>query len=140
NVGPVVDFNVHFDPEAAYITLKNANCPITIIPWETEEYDELAQIKTKRGIFFKRITQILSDNRDRNTTEKGFTVGDLLLTTAFFYPEAIKRTQVWPATVELHGQFTRGELIPDKRLLFKTGVTFITRMSKNIVISKFKEL
>ncbi|RWS23150.1 Inosine-uridine preferring nucleoside hydrolase-like protein [Leptotrombidium deliense] len=144
----VSEFNFHFDPEAAYIVLKNAVCPITIIPWETltkhsftwDKYDELSNIKTRNGIYFKRITKILSDKRVRNRTVSGFGVGDVLLTAAFFNPESVTETKVWPATVELNGQFTRGQLVADKRYYFQYGIKFVTNMNASLIFAKLKDM
>ncbi|XP_063237952.1 uncharacterized protein LOC134539685 isoform X1 [Bacillus rossius redtenbacheri] len=35
NVTAAAEFNFHCDPEAAYITVHNMKCPVTILPWET---------------------------------------------------------------------------------------------------------
>ncbi|RWS18217.1 pyrimidine-specific ribonucleoside hydrolase RihB-like protein, partial [Leptotrombidium deliense] len=67
NVTPAAEFNFCFDPEAAHITLKNSQCPVTIIPWEIcfyqslpwDRYEAMISLKGDKASFFKRITQQL---------------------------------------------------------------------------------
>lgn len=35
NVTRTAEFNFHVDPESVHIILRNAKCPISILPWET---------------------------------------------------------------------------------------------------------
>ena len=47
NVTAAAEFNFYCDPEAAYVTIHNMNCPITIFPWEAAyKYGRLTYVST----------------------------------------------------------------------------------------------
>ncbi|RWS30375.1 inosine-uridine preferring nucleoside hydrolase-like protein [Leptotrombidium deliense] len=139
NVKPTAEFNFFLDPEATRVVLKNAVCPVTIVPWETlkthplswESYKKLTDLNTKKSVFFQQITKVLFDRKD--PALNGFGGGDFLLAATFFYPKIILGTERWMIDIELNGFLTRGQLVVDKRVVLPKGFIFVVKLNTEML-------
>lgn len=118
NTSRCAEFNFYTDPESANIVLHQAKCPITILPWEAcmeENLDisidwrlnVIGSVPNKFVEFLNVVEQKLYSQYD------SWMVCDALLSAAYLFPQCIKKQRTCHATVELAGQFTRGQVVVD---------------------------
>lgn len=119
NVLPGSEYNFMADPEAANVVLTRAECPITIVPWETvvkswipwEVYSAMTKQDTAKSRFVGAITRFGLAYHDKAGSE-GYEVGDPLAVVAALVPDAVTGTlEGRRVAVELHGTHTRGQLV-----------------------------
>uniref|UniRef100_A0A915CSL4 Inosine/uridine-preferring nucleoside hydrolase domain-containing protein n=1 Tax=Ditylenchus dipsaci TaxID=166011 RepID=A0A915CSL4_9BILA len=115
------EFNFSNDPEAAHIVLKEMQCPIVLCPWETflftsekSEVDFHAHLKIDAPLatFFKTATSLGVEELKKNNRQ--FSYCDEVAVGVAIEPEKIiLDTKSMRASVELHGQYTRGQVAYD---------------------------
>ncbi|GJQ84570.1 hypothetical protein Trydic_g234 [Trypoxylus dichotomus] len=147
NVTKSAEFNFYSDPEAAYIVMKCARCPVTILTWETctipkftmewrftvlgNVSDPMIQLlnRAEASIYRKRMTEY-------------WYPCDAFLTLALIYPECVEKEGVYHATIELHGRETRGQVVLDHLNEKEANVRVIKRVNeefaKNIFLKTFR--
>ena len=112
------EFNFFNDPEAAKVVLKEFE-NITVLPYEPccnclltwDFYDLWTNGKTKVSEFVKRST---SDSiKARASGRQGYKSCDGYAMASVIDRSVVKSSQSVYATVELHGQLTRGQMIVD---------------------------
>ena len=125
---PSAEYNFHMDPEAAYIVLNTFTVPMTAMPFETaserinSEVYRLLNTPVKRDAFFHRNTTVsrflnainanILDYLDSIGAAFGFT-DEVAMAAALNPPGVIVRSKSVVATVELHGEYTRGQTAVD---------------------------
>ncbi|XP_064468559.1 nucleoside hydrolase-like [Ornithodoros turicata] len=90
NVLPGAEFNFWVDPEAADVVLAKAQCPVTIVPWESslesllpwELYNALANICATKAQFYKDITAMQATKPCRRAEGAEFTDSSLAVLAA----------------------------------------------------------
>ncbi|XP_031345202.1 uncharacterized protein LOC116172187 isoform X2 [Photinus pyralis] len=132
------EFNFHYDPEAAYMVLQKLRCPTTILPNET---CMAARIDTSW-----RFETLINDSIDltfMTMLERKFfklrdieawTPYDLFSVLLILYPEVVVRSAEYNVTVELHGRFTRGQMILDHLRNRTSNVNIVQRIDKERVM------
>jgi len=119
------EFNFHFDVEAAHIVLNEVTSPISLVTWEVclkhtfswDFYDSYCGQGTKKSHFAKKITNLSASFYKKKYVGmgRGYTSCDPLAMSVAVQPEIVtKETSVY-ATLELHGQLTRGQMVVDWR-------------------------
>jgi len=114
------EFNVHCDPEAAYMVL-HAFPASTMLSWETtvqhpfpwEQYEELAAINTPVGRFFRDTTAPSVKFLKGFRQLRGFLLPDPLAMALTLNPGVIEASDKHFVTVELQGLQTRGQTVVD---------------------------
>ncbi|MDX2159819.1 MAG: nucleoside hydrolase [bacterium] len=110
------EFNIHIDPEAAYIVL-NAFPESTMIAWEIAmkhewlwaDFDLLAALKAAPAAkAFRGITAHWRKIGGQIPTVRGFVMPDPLAMAAALYPEIVRESAFHHVAVELNGTHTRG--------------------------------
>ncbi|XP_046557171.1 inosine-uridine preferring nucleoside hydrolase-like isoform X1 [Haliotis rubra] len=139
NVTVSSEFNFYVDPEAAYICLSAFKAPLTIIPWEScldtqrqipwAVYDKWIALGTPKANFLKKITQHWIENI-KVRQQPGFRSCDLFAMTTVLDRESILDKETVHATVELHGQLTRGQMVVDwkNRMGNEPNVTIVKKI------------
>ncbi|XP_070390354.1 nucleoside hydrolase-like [Dermacentor albipictus] len=151
NASPTAEFNFFTDPEAAFVVLQRATCPITIVPWEailqaTVPWDTYYSITNKSG----RIQKFLRDTTaytvqcclSGGQSPGGFSVGDFLAVLAAAVPESVAQTLQHRVNVERCGAYTRGQLVHawEPKILpqVKRNVTIVESFDVGVVEKYFK--
>lgn len=134
NTESAAEFNFYHDPEGANIVLNNYPGPITILPWETANRENLVMNQTWR---FETIAsgppnpvlEILNP-AERKALEAGanWLPCDLLVAMAFTHPELVTERQQYPGSVELAGLLTRGQLVLNHRSEGTGHITIVDNM------------
>ncbi|XP_037565385.1 uncharacterized protein LOC119445134 [Dermacentor silvarum] len=117
NVVPGSEFNFHTDPEAAHIVLQRAQCPVTIVPWETcllsmlpwADFQNVILKNSSRAQFLADVTR--HTRRCCAAGTQGFNVGDALAVLAALSPASVLDSVDSRVAVELSGHYTRGQLV-----------------------------
>lgn len=157
NATACAEFNFHADPEAAHIVLNSLKCPINIVPWECCTKESINISKVIPYFHFQveimRLNPIILsqewrfkslENSDcRNVqllneideicyrNEDCFIPCDAFLTAIFLFPEkCIQRKGQYQATVELHGNHTRGQVVIDHREQAKFNITVVETLNE----------
>ncbi|KAI4464554.1 hypothetical protein MML48_3g00003517 [Holotrichia oblita] len=138
NVTRTAEFNFHTDPESVYIVLRNAKCPISILPWETctitkmtmkWRFEELGNVNDP-------LIQLLNKAEKsvyRNRLSESWYPCDAFLAITLIYPECIEKEGIYHATIELHGRETRGQVVLDHLNENESNVRIIKRVNENFV-------
>lgn len=139
NAGISCEFNFHQDPEAAHVVLSELECPVSIVTLEVcrkhafdwEFYEMYTNLGTKKANFVKKITGCYSSFRLKKanyvTLGLKFQTYDELAMAVAIRPDIVLREGRVFATVELHGYFTRGQMVVDwqNKLNKKCNVTLV---------------
>lgn len=120
NVAKSAEFNFWFDPEAAWIFLNKSKCPVFNMPFEVCNraslnfplQDYRMNVLSRNGneiiVFLNKIEKKLFEK-----TPNFWRSCDLYSAFCFIFPEAIKQIKTYHATVELAGNYTRGQMVLD---------------------------
>lgn len=118
NITKCAEFNFWFDPEAAYIVLDEAKCPLYIMPLET--CIKASEVMPQKGFRFGKMNLIssdilkLMDSIEENINHgENFLPCDAFLIGSFCFPQMIKKMKHHNVSVELNGKETRGQMILD---------------------------
>ncbi|KHN79351.1 Uridine nucleosidase 1 [Toxocara canis] len=117
------EFNFGGDPEAAHIVLAKMECPITLVPWEAcffegpkyeGEVDFHAHLRlgTPLADFFSTVTSIGREILQRNNRQYAY-CDEIAMAIALCGESIIKESKLMRASVELNGEFTRGQVACD---------------------------
>ncbi|KAK9720459.1 Inosine-uridine preferring nucleoside hydrolase [Popillia japonica] len=138
NVTRTAEFNFHVDPESVHIILRNAKCPISILPWETcaitkmtmdWRFEELGNVNDPMIQLLNKAEK--SVYRDR-LSEHWYPC-DAFLAITLIYPECIRKEGIYHATIELNGKETRGQVVLDHLNENESNVRIIKRVNENFV-------
>lgn len=145
NVLPGSEYNFRTDPEAASVVLARAQCPITIVPWETvvkspipwEVYSMMTRQDNAKSRFVRAITRHSMAYYDKVSTG-GFEVGDPLAVAALLAPDSVATAvDERRVAIELRGEHTRGQLVhawtPDMLPEVERTVRIVTSFNKERV-------
>lgn len=120
NVTTCAEFNFWFDPEAAHIVVNEIFCPLFILPFEPTvkaslkmphknwRFSVLNSIESE----FMNVLDLVEKNVDYRGT---FIPCDAFLIACFCFPNMITKIRKHAVSVELSGNFTRGQMILDHR-------------------------
>ena len=119
NVKVAAEFNFHTDPEAAYIVLRLAQCPLYVLPWEvclrsklemTWRRDVMGHITSSSIQFLNRLEEwmLTSDN-------DWYILADQLVMLAAIDRHTVTKITEEVAMVELKGDLTRGMMVLVRR-------------------------
>ncbi|XP_064650180.1 nucleoside hydrolase-like isoform X1 [Lineus longissimus] len=115
------EFNFRADPEAANIVLNQLGCPVTLVCWELclkyslswDYYDNLVGNGSQVGHFIKTCEKnITAKMRHEQSMEMYMCADQFSMATALDNSVAMETLNCF-ATVELHGEFSRGQLVLD---------------------------
>jgi inosine-uridine nucleoside N-ribohydrolase len=147
NVTICSEFNFHFDPEAALIVLDEFSCPIILVPWEVclrytlshEFIEECCDQGTHISNFVKKITAWCRKLHRDNL--RGVVLCDEYAASIVACPEIILKQENVFASVEVQGQYTRGQMVIDwrNRLNKRKNVFIVTEMDKERCKSIYKK-
>ena len=141
NVTICSEFNFHFDPEAALIVLDEFICPIVMATWEfclkyPFNHDFLEQCfdqDTTKSEFVKKIT---AKTRQLHLAQLYGMPSDFIQCDEFaaaiaVCPELVLKYEKVFASVEVSGQYTRGEMVIDwrDRLNKRKNVLIVTEIN-----------
>ncbi|XP_046577445.1 LOW QUALITY PROTEIN: probable uridine nucleosidase 2 [Haliotis rubra] len=146
NITASGEFNFYSDPEAAYIVLNSLGCPITLTCWELcldcffpwsffpwEVHEELRSFTSVKCELLKTlehaiVTQCKEEGRK-------YEVADEMAMACALNDDVITKSDDVYATVELHGNMTRGQMVVDWRkvLARKPNVRLVLEMNKPIL-------
>jgi len=146
---PSAEYNFHMDPESAYIVFTEFTVPITCLPFETSterinsEVYRLLNTPVKRDAFFFRNTTIskflytinkdILDNLEQAGSNFGYT-DEAPVAAALNPPGVIVRSKSVIASVELHGEHTRGQVAIDwVNLKKRKNIRMITEYNPRVV-------
>lgn len=136
NITICAEFNFHFDPEAALIALAEFSCPIIMVTWELclkypvehKLLEECFNHKTTKSVFVKSMTAM---SRKLHLDQLFSLPVEYVPCDAFAAAVAVlseivlKKENVF-ASVEVQGQYTRGQMVIDWRnILSKRKNVFI---------------
>ncbi|KAH7956637.1 hypothetical protein HPB52_011396 [Rhipicephalus sanguineus] len=152
NVNPTAEFNFFTDPEAAFVVLQRATCPITIIPWEAALQATVPWVSMYFYITNKsgRLQKFLRDTTTHTVqcclsggqSPDGFSVGDFLAVLAAAVPESVASTLEQRVDVERCGEYARGQLVHawESKILpqVKRNVTIVKSFHVGVVEKYFK--
>lgn len=143
NVTSCAEFNFYSDPEAAHIVLTESKCPLFILPWETclKASKETPLTKWRLEVLSKNANEITNfmDPIDEQVQIKGnFIPCDAYSTACFLVPAMIKKSEKFYVTVELAGNFTKGQMIKDIKNVCEPNAVVIeevdAEMFKNFLL------
>jgi len=132
------EYNFYKDPEAAHIVLAELGCPITAVPWEmylvhpcSKEFVEAytQNEMTPKGRFVNSILQKPLTKLENLSLTYGLC--DELATAIAIDPSIILESENrYYAAVELHGEYTRGQVAIDRRNCSgrKPNIEFVTKV------------
>ncbi|XP_072383356.1 pyrimidine-specific ribonucleoside hydrolase RihA-like [Diabrotica undecimpunctata] len=141
NVSRAAEFNFHVDPEAAYIALENLKCPIYVLPWETcllpkiplEWRFEALGNATPELTLLTKAEEIIYKKHNR----EHWIPCDTFLTFAFTNPdEHIVKSSIHHASVELHGDLTRGQVVLDHLKMNQPNVVIIENIDSQLFVKE----
>jgi len=146
---PSAEYNFHMDPEAAYVVFTEFTTPITCLPFETAserintEVYQLLNTPVKRDAFFYRNTTVskflYAINKDilKSLDEIGANFGftdEIPVAAALNPPGVIVRSKSVIASIELHGEHTRGQVAVDwVNLKKRKNIRMITEYNPRVV-------
>lgn len=121
NVTKSSEFNFWYDPEAAFIVIDEAKCPLYILPWEP--CLKASQAMPHIGFRFGTLNAISSDIlklmdliEENVHYRNNFLPCDAILIACFCFPQQmIKDMKHHNVTVELNGKETRGQMLIDHK-------------------------
>ncbi|XP_072016099.1 inosine-uridine preferring nucleoside hydrolase-like isoform X4 [Amphiura filiformis] len=116
---PGAEFNFFVDPEAAYITLQEYTCPITVVPWDTcvrngltwEWYDQWTSTDTVKGHFVRDILKRGMTNARTFYKRHLAPIFDPLTMAVVINRSIVSETKRSPVLVEVKGDVTRGQMV-----------------------------
>uniref|UniRef100_A0A0N5AAW8 IU_nuc_hydro domain-containing protein n=1 Tax=Syphacia muris TaxID=451379 RepID=A0A0N5AAW8_9BILA len=117
------EFNFCGDPEAAHIVLSTMQCPITVIPWEAfffesekphQEIDFHAHLEldTPLARYFSTVTNVGRKVLAKNGRQYAY-CDEIAMASAIDAANVINESKYLRASVELSGNFTRGQVACD---------------------------
>ncbi|KFM58207.1 Inosine-uridine preferring nucleoside hydrolase, partial [Stegodyphus mimosarum] len=151
NTTEVAEFNFFCDPEAANIVLTETLCPFALVPWETtveygikwDHYDQLIHITTKKGVFFKSITEYAATCGLAKGNKQLFDC-DLLAVAAVLYPDCVKASFKHLAAVEYSGTFSKGLTILQREVpennLGQNEIEIITDFDQTFIMNLIRQM
>ncbi|KAG5682915.1 hypothetical protein PVAND_012233 [Polypedilum vanderplanki] len=130
NSSRTAEFNFHFDPESARIVLDESKCSVLILPWEPCLKACFATPhKEWRFKVLNSINNEIIEFMDKIEIDvqfrKSFCPCDAYLVCCFIFPKMIKKVSEFNVNIELSGEFTRGQMVLDHKLLMKPNATII---------------
>jgi inosine-uridine nucleoside N-ribohydrolase len=140
NMTNCAEFNFWCDPEAASIVLKESKCPVSILPLEScLEASKSTPLQDWR-------LKVLSNNQNPITTfmdpidqnvevDGNFAAFDAYLVACCLFPKSMTKVQQTYVSVELAGNFTRGQMVIDHQKVEKPNATVIQKIDAE----KFKQ-
>lgn len=151
NVTICSEFNFHFDPEAALIVLAEFSCPIIMATWElcltypmTHKFvEQCFEQDTTRSKFVKKITtkchQLHLDQL--YGMPEDIVPCDEYAATVLVCPDVVLKQENVFASVEVQGQYTRGEMVIDWRNILnkRKNVFIVTEMDEEKCKSIYKK-
>ncbi|XP_078663523.1 uncharacterized protein LOC144906799 isoform X1 [Branchiostoma floridae x Branchiostoma belcheri] len=150
-VTPTAEFNFAYDSTAAHMVLSSYTCPVSDLPYEIcrfnsdsgfpwDEWDRIMAIPTERGKFH---AAILATSLEREKAAKTYgphyhTCDPFALMVAA-HPEIVLESEDVYATVELHGEVTRGQMVCDYRGVWnkEPNLRIIKKVDMKAVIQMF---
>ncbi len=151
NVTICSEFNFHFDPEAALIVLAEFSCPIIMATWElcrrytiTHEFlEECYDQGTTRSKFVKKIT---TKTRQLHLDRSFGMPVDVVMcdehaAAIMVNPDIVLKQENMFASVEVQGQYTRGQMVIDwlNHLKKRKNVFIVTEIDVEKVKSIYKK-
>jgi purine nucleosidase len=141
------EFNIFIDPEAAFITLE-AFPYSTMLSWETTihhviewaEHDRFCNLNTPLAQFYAGMNS-KNDHRLR-PVYKGHLLPDPLAMAITLQPELILEQETRHVTVELRGQYTRGQTVVNytRYTTGKANVSIVRRVNMNGVLQLYENM
>ncbi|XP_021956313.1 inosine-uridine preferring nucleoside hydrolase isoform X1 [Folsomia candida] len=135
------EFNFAIDPEAAFITLSEFQCEITVVPWEVCKRQAISK-SWRTSVLGQMLTpqSILLNKIEMRIIEKSFDVWipcDQLAAAVLVDSKAIITSKSIHCTVELQGHHTRGLLILDHMGIRRKedNVRIVTELDKGLVMA-----
>lgn len=142
NATRCAEFNFYFDPEAAFIVFEESACDIYLFPWEP-------CLEAAQSLPMEWRTKVLAGNGNKFTAlldpveikafRNYFTNWipcDNFLACAFILPRMIEKSEMHHVTVELGGNFTRGQMVIDHLEKNKKNTFIIEKLDMDL----FKKL
>ncbi|KAG5682914.1 hypothetical protein PVAND_012232 [Polypedilum vanderplanki] len=139
NSSRTAEFNFFFDPESARIVFEETKCPILILPLEpclkaglSTPYKEwrFKVLNSIKNEIIKLMDKVEIDMDFR----KYFVPYDAYLICCFIFPKMIKKVCEFHVTVELSGEFARGQMILDRTLRIPPNATIIEDIDEKVFI------
>lgn len=120
NTSMTAEFNIHCDPEVAYMVFRDFP-QSTLLSWETtlayqmpwSQYNALIALSTKKASFFKGISAALVTFLTEVRGNEGYVMPDQLAMAVALRPDLIQESGHHYVTVELNGALTRGQTVID---------------------------
>lgn len=117
---PTAEFNAYTDPEAAAIVLRSWR-GLWLLSWETtlqyllspEEVNELMNVNTRRGEFWRKITRDSLEFVSRRVGRPGLFLPDELAMSVALETDIVTRSEFKWMDVELGGTISRGQTVVD---------------------------
>uniref|UniRef100_A0A1B6K2M9 Inosine/uridine-preferring nucleoside hydrolase domain-containing protein n=1 Tax=Homalodisca liturata TaxID=320908 RepID=A0A1B6K2M9_9HEMI len=137
NTTNCAEFNFHADPEAAYIVLNSAIKHKVLIPWETccqvpfsldWRDNELGACNNKAIELMNRVEQPLRSK----PTFVDWMPCDQLVSAVLLQPEVITESEMTHLTVELHGQYTRGQVVLCRKHVLPPNTLLVKDINKEL--------
>ncbi|CAG9864606.1 unnamed protein product, partial [Phyllotreta striolata] len=145
NVSCAAEFNFHYDPEAAYIVLENLKCPIYIFPWEACLVPEIPinwRFETL-GNCTPELDVLTAAEKTLATKHnlEHWLPCDAFLAFCFAAPQRhITKSSSHHATVELHGESTRGQVVLDHLKKNVPNVVIIEDINRDLFMEEMLKL
>ncbi|KAK5646872.1 hypothetical protein RI129_005336 [Pyrocoelia pectoralis] len=134
------EFNFQYDPEAAYMVLQKLKCPTTVLANETcldaaidvnWRFDTLVNDSIDLTFMTMVERKFLSITRGDKGTWVPF---DVFMVILILYPDVVVRAFEYHVTVELHGYFTRGQMVLDHLRKRKPNVTVVQEINRDYIM------